>query len=50
MNHNNCRRIKKTYNKLFDMNHFDEWFEVNYTPAVFGATPIPKKISFKEHI
>lgn len=47
MNHNNS---KKMLNKLFDMNHFDEWFEVNYTPAVFGNIPIPKKISFREHI
>ena len=50
MNHNNCRRTKKTYNKLFDMNHFDEWFEKNYSPDVFGKIPIPKKVSFKEHI
>ena len=47
MNQNNS---KKAYNKLFDMNHFDEWFELNYSPDVFGKIPIPKEVSFKEHI
>lgn len=30
MNHNNCRRTKKADNKLFDLNNFDEWFELTY--------------------
>lgn len=50
MNNSNCRRTKKAHNKLFDMNHFDEWFHLTYSPAVFGRIPIPKKVSFKEHI
>ena len=45
-----AKKDKKAKNKLFDMNHFDEWFELNYSPAVFGKIPIPKTILFKEHI
>lgn len=52
MNHNNCRRKRKKNedNKLFDMNHFDEWFFLTYTPANCGGLPVPKVVAFKEHI
>ena len=50
MNQNNCRRTKKTNNNLFDLNNFDEWFERTYIPANCGGLPVPKIISFKEHI
>lgn len=50
MNHNNCRRKKNELNKLFDLNQFDEWFAMTYKPVNFGGLPVPKIISFKEHI
>lgn len=50
MNHNNCRRKKNESNKLFDMNHFDEWFYLTYKPINCGGLPVPKVVSFKEHI
>lgn len=36
MNHANCRRHKNGINKLFDLNRFDEWFEVTYQPVNCG--------------
>lgn len=50
MNHANCRRHKNGINKLFDLNRFDEWFEATYQPVNCGNVPIPKVITFKEHI
>lgn len=53
MNHANCKRYKRTKNgdnKIFDMNKFDEWFELAYRPVNCGGMPVPKIISFKEHI
>lgn len=50
MNHANCRRHKNGINKLFDLNRFDEWFEATYQPVNCGNVPIPKLITFKEHI
>ena len=50
MNHVNCRRKKNKPNRLFDMNQFDEWFELTYKPINCGGLPVPKIISFKEHI
>ena len=50
MNHANCKRHKKLKNetnKLFDMNKFDEWFELAYRPVNCGGLPVPKIISFK---
>ena len=35
---------------MFDLNQFDEWFELTYTPANCGGLPVPEVISFKEHI
>ncbi|MBO6101281.1 MAG: hypothetical protein J6P07_08140 [Spirochaetaceae bacterium] len=32
------------------MNQFDEWFELTYKPINCGGLPVPKIISFKEHI
>lgn len=50
MNHSNCRRKKNEANKLFDLNDFDEWFALTYTPQNCGGLPVPKQITFKEHI
>ena len=50
MNHANCRRKKNVGGKLFDLRHFDEWFELTYKPVNCGGLPVPKIISFKEHI
>ncbi|MCR4715192.1 MAG: hypothetical protein K5751_12550 [Treponemataceae bacterium] len=50
MNHVNCRRKKSGDNKLFDLSRFDEWFELTYKPVNCGGLPVPKIISFKEHI
>lgn len=50
MNHDNCKRTKKSENKLFDMNHFDEWFYLTYRPSNCGGLEVPKIIAFKEHI
>lgn len=50
MNHTNCRRHKNGNNKLFDLNRFDEWFEITYQPVNCGNVPVPKVITFKEHI
>lgn len=50
MNHINCRRKKNKLNRLFDMNQFDEWFELTYKPINCGGLPVPKIIAFKEHI
>ena len=50
MNNRNCRKKKNEENKLFDLNKFDEWFALTYTPANCGGQKVPKVISFKEHI
>ncbi|MBO4507132.1 MAG: hypothetical protein J5747_00670 [Spirochaetaceae bacterium] len=50
MNHVNCRRKKSGDNKLFDLSRFDEWFALTYTQQNCGGLPVPKIISFKEHI
>lgn len=50
MNHDNCRRKKSNDNKLFDLTHFDEWFELTYKPFNCGGLAVPKIITFKEHI
>ena len=41
---------RKKENKLFDLNKFDDWFELTYNPVNFGGIKVPKVISFKEHI
>lgn len=50
MNHSNCRRKKNEANRLFDLNNFDEWFALTYTPTNCGGLAVPKQITFKEHI
>lgn len=46
----NCRRKKNKESRLFDLNNFDEWFYLTYTPQNCGGLPVPKQIAFKEHI
>ena len=50
MNHVNCRKKKSGNNKLFDLSHYEEWFARTYKPVNCGGLPVPKIISFKEHI
>jgi len=44
----NCRRKKNEANRLFDLNNFDEWFALTYTPKNCGGLPVPNLITFKE--